>query len=204
MGKVQKSLTVTLWLGVVVGMMIYMVVFRGLLGSGTADTVAVEPDPLSPMFVAPDFELTDSNNETFASSKLAGNVWIGFFFFSECPGICPAMMARLEVLEKAVSDSDVRFVGFSVDPANDTPARLAQYIDAYEHDRSRFVLLTGDLAKLQAVGRGFGAPFEKPAEHSPRLFLVDRKGNIRGAYDTRDADAMNQLPADVQKVRAMK
>lgn len=158
------------------------------------------PPPL--LFQLPAFDLVDQRARPFGSKELEGKVWIGNFIFTTCPTICPRLMTRMaEVQGKVRSHGDaVRLVSFSVDPVNDTPARLAEWARRYGADDTRWSLLTGPLGDVErAVKGGFKQAMERKVVkvktdsgerelldivHAPRFVLVDAAGGIRGFYDT--------------------
>ena len=75
-----------------------------------------------------DFSLIDHYGMPFTRANLADHWTLIFFGFTHCPDICPTTMAELAELKAQLTDteaSDARVVMLSVDPARDTPDRLA-------------------------------------------------------------------------------
>lgn len=153
--------------------------------------------------VVPDFKLTDQTGSTFDSKELNGRVWIANFIFTSCAGPCPRMSTQFRKLNSEVpASSDFRLVSFTIDPARDTPAVLAEYGKRFGADPTRWVLLTGtapDLEKL-SLDTFHLARIDGSLEHGTRFVLVDRKSRIRGYYDSADPDRMTSLIADVEKL----
>lgn len=153
--------------------------------------------------VVPDFKLTDQTGSTFDSKELNGRVWIANFIFTSCAGPCPRMSTQFRKLNSEVpASSDFRLVSFTIDPARDTPAVLAEYGKRFGADPTRWVLLTGtapDLEKL-SLDTFHLARIDGSLEHGTRFVLVDRKSRIRGYYDSADPDKMTSLIADVEKL----
>jgi len=152
----------------------------------------------------PAFTLTSSDGKSFGSEKLSGQVWVADFFFTSCNGPCPRMSVQMRKLQDETrSLENVRLVSFTIDPKNDTPEVLANYAKRYKADPARWYFLTGkpedlrtlsyDTFHLSEVGGAL--------EHSSRFALVDRKGRIRGFYETTDTNALQQLVEDISKVR---
>ncbi len=152
----------------------------------------------------PAFALTSMDGNRFGSESLAGQVWVADFFFTSCNGPCPRMSVQMRKIQEATKDlDDVRLVSFTIDPKNDSPEVLAAYAKRYKADPDRWYFLTGkpedlrvlsyDTFHLSEVGGAL--------EHSSRFALVDRKGRIRGFYETTDTNALDQLVEDIAKVR---
>lgn len=159
----------------------------------------------------PDFSLSESGGGTLRRSDLREKVWIASFIFTRCAEACPAMMRQeVGVQGQLPLRDDLRLVSFSVDPDFDTPTVLAQYAKAFGADKSRWLFLTGDKKVIYDLAqRGFqlnavGADpaKEMPILHSSKLALVDRRGSIRGYYDTANSAELRQLVTDVRKLLA--
>lgn len=154
----------------------------------------------------PDFTLTDESGRPFADRSLRGRVWIADFIFTSCAGACPAMTARMAGLQNELPP-EIHLVSVTVDPARDTPPVLRQYAARYGADPARWHFLTGPAAVLQPLlQQGFRLGFaegggpEEPIIHSQRFVLVDRAGQIRGAYDSTDRAAVRRLVQDARSL----
>ncbi|NWF82936.1 MAG: SCO family protein [Bryobacteraceae bacterium] len=153
----------------------------------------------------PPFRLIDQSGQPFDSGRrLAGMTWVAAFIFTTCNGPCPRMTAQMRKVQDATSGmEDVRLVSFSIDPATDTPARLAEYAARFKANPSRWSFLTGEESVIRALGVDtfhLADPHEKLA-HSSRFALVDRKSRIRGYYYTALAGAVEEVVAGIQTVR---
>lgn len=158
-----------------------------------------EPPPPPVLWPVPAFSLVDQTGKAVDQQALRGQVWVAFFFFTHCKSICPRLMKSMVTLQRRYDrwkNKDIRLVGVSVDPQNDRPARLSRYLTRHGADRGRFLLLTSadgsDAATRALVVGGFknhvGARQKKgdiiDIAHSGKIVLVDRRGRIRGFYDT--------------------
>lgn len=156
---------------------------------------------------APGFELIDQQGEPFTHSDLRGKVWVANFIFTNCPGPCPLLSARMASLQRSLANQgllgDVQLVSFSIDPEYDTPDVLREYARTFGADPAAWHFLTGPLAEIErVVGEGFylgmqkapwpegTAPTGHPYDvlHSNRFVVVDRTGWIRGYFDGLDLD----------------
>ena len=147
-----------------------------------------------------DFSLTDHRGLSFTQDDLTDRWTLVFFGFTHCPDICPTTMAELAELKSQLADteaSDVRVVMLSVDPARDTPDRLAQYVPYFHPD---FIGVTGDFADILSVAQRLNAPFRKVSEpdggyqmeHSANVILMNPRGDYHGFF---------RAPLDIPKMR---
>ena len=170
---------------------------------------SARPAPLPPppvLGTVPDFRLVDQTGAPFGPDRLAGRVWIADFVFTRCPDVCPRMTERLAAVHRVLGDS-ADLVSVSVDPAYDTPEKLAGFARAHGADSPRWHFLTGDSQHVQeAVLRGFKIAFSRESEdiatltHGVHVVLVDGRGKIRGYYDSNDADALERLQGDARRL----
>jgi protein SCO1/2 len=167
------------------------------------------PPPLPPppvLGTVPDFWLVDQTGAPFGPERLAGRVWIADFVFTRCPDVCPRMTERLAAVHRALGDR-ADLVSVSVDPAYDTPERLAAFARQHGAASPRWHFLTGDSRYVQeAVLRGFKIAFSRESEdiatltHGVHVVLVDGRRRIRGYYDSNDADALERLQVDARRL----
>jgi protein SCO1/2 len=97
----------------------------------------------------PDFALTNQNGERVTSASLRGAPVVFAFVYSTCKDTCPA---QVQSIRGALDDlgHDVRVIGVSVDPANDTRDRAKTFLlDQSMTGRMDFLL--GTRAELQPV-----------------------------------------------------
>jgi protein SCO1/2 len=156
---------------------------------------------------APVFSLVDQDGLTFASSSLAGKVWVCDFIFTRCAGPCPLLTGNMVSLQQALRDTSVELVTFSVDPDYDTPEVLRAYARQWGADPTRWTLLTGEMATIQAVAKAMLAAVEpahgdQPIIHNTNLFIVDAEGNIRGPYAGQEPDSWKAVAADARALAA--
>ena len=147
-----------------------------------------------------DFFLVDHNAEPFTQSALMGHWTLVFFGFTHCPDICPTTMAELAELKAQLADTeaqDARVAMVSVDPARDTPERLADYVPYFHSD---FLGVTGEFADILSFAQRLNAPFRKVSEpkgayqmeHSANVMLINPRGDYHGFF---------RAPLDIPKMR---
>ena len=172
---------------------LFALVFGGALG-GALGGAGCKPPELPRLGAVPELSLRDHRGQALTSASLRGQPWIANFIFTSCPDVCPLLTGKLAgVRQRLVADRvRVRYVSFTVDPANDSPEVLARYAREHhvDHDDWRFV--TGDVeAVKRVIVQGFkqslseqAAEAGKPANilHGSHFVLVDGAGTIRGYY----------------------
>ena len=151
----------------------------------------------------PPFSLTGQDGRPFQSAtELQGKVWVADFIFTTCNGPCPRMTALMRKVQDATAEfEDVQLVSFTVDPANDTPEKLAEYARRFRYNPKRWPFLTGPPAELQRISYDTFHLGGLGPEHGTRFAVVDGKGRIRAYYETSDSSAIRQLVEDVRKLR---
>lgn len=94
------------------------------------------------------------------------------FIYTTCTTICPITSQTLSDLQSklgAARDS-VHFVSISIDPEQDTPARLREYAKKFGAG-PQWNHYTGTLASSVAVQKAFGAYFGDKMSHRPVTLL---------------------------------
>lgn len=164
------------------------------LGSDSESDLAVHHQ-------VPDFSLIDQRGNPIVLSDLKGKIWVADFIFTRCVAACPLMTDKMKKLQEEFSESSVDFVSFSVDPQYDTPDVLFQYANRFGVDGNRWFFLTGDKETIYHLTQeGFGLAIgqqDSEVLHSARFVLVDRRGQIRGYYDSNEDEALQKLRQDI-------
>ncbi len=170
------------------------------------------PQPLPVLGqVKNEFRLTNQWGETVSSDDLKGKVWVAYFFFSTCPSICPLMNRNMvDVQTEFAKNPEVVIVGFTVDPATDTPERLRKYGEKYGVQKGKWHYLTGDKQAIYKLAlQSFMLGVEDasgdqqeahPIIHSEKFVLVDRQGRIRGYYAGTHKPDVQRLMQDLYTV----
>ena len=171
----------------------------------------VPPTPPGPPVgeALPTFDLVERSEAPFQRSQLDGKVWVADLIFTSCEDACPAQTARMRDLAQRHADAkDLRFLSISVDPQTDSPEALREYAERHGVGDIAWSFLTGTKEQIVALVRdGFRLPVMDgssggPLTHSSRFVLLDRQGRTRGAYESRDDDAMARLDRDLTAVLA--
>lgn len=173
------------------------------------------PPPLPVYYVVPEFTLTNEFGKPFGSQDLKGKFYIANFMFTSCPTTCPALMAKMDLVQKRIRGLGTKaaIVTFTVDPEVDTPEVLNKFARKRRSNPFIWNYLTGSKADLEKIViAGFKVPMgsKEPIEkqlaeekitlfdiaHSEKLVLVDEKGQIRGYYGTERVE-MDKMMIDL-------
>lgn len=147
------------------------------------------PDPET----APTIPGVNWDSQPFDLADLHGKVVLIFFGYTYCPDVCPLTLAELATLQRQAGEAadDITVVFVSTDPERDTPARLAQYIAAFNPE---FYAVHVPADQLEAVKAAYGVFSEKNTEatppagsdyyvdHSGYIYVVDKQGDLRLAF----------------------
>ena len=173
---------------------LFILLFSGCKPQPAQMLASVEPPQgtnLSQKFwQVPAFELVDQDGNAFNSGAMLGRVWVIDFFYTSCPGPCPALTSRLSELHKQLSSENrVAFLSISSDPEKDKPEILKKYAVRFGADQ-RWSFLTGPVSTVFSIAnQGFKVSLTKienspePVTHSTKLILVDSKGWVRGFFE---------------------
>ncbi|CAM4229480.1 SCO family protein [Lacicoccus alkaliphilus] len=167
-----------------------------------------------------DYSVTNQNDETFEREDMEGQVWLLDFIFTNCATVCPPMTANMthvtqELEERGIEDYGV--LSFTVDPDNDTPEALADYLSYYDvPEETEWHLMTGyDYDFIRSFAeQNFKTIVAPPPSgsnqvtHGTSFYLIDADGKIRKSYpglDTGDTSfPVNEIVDDVSTLTAEK
>jgi protein SCO1 len=150
-----------------------------------------------PGALLPDFTLRNQDGEAVTAASLRGAPLVVAFIYSTCKDTCPAQVQSI----RGGLDNlgrDVRVIGVSVDPANDTP-RLAKTFLLEQSMTGRMDFLLGSRAQLVPIWRAFGiAPQTRGRDHSSYTIIVDAAGRQRIGFPESELTP-SRLAADLAK-----
>jgi cytochrome oxidase Cu insertion factor (SCO1/SenC/PrrC family) len=176
---------------------------------GSYDLPVVKP--------ASDGDMLDPSGQPLRLRDLTrGRVTVMSFIYTRCAAAraCPmATGVLLQLHQLSASDASLaqrlRLVSLSFDPDNDTPERMAAYATlAQAHPSAaewRFVT-TASQDQLKPILEAYGQAVDRkanprdptgPLNHTLRVFLIDREGNIRNIYSSGTLD-LRLVLADIQ------
>jgi len=140
------------------------------------------------------FSLTNHLGESVTEQTYAGKHMLVFFGYSNCQVMCSISLKRiadaLTLLQKDTGNPLSKFypLVITVDPANDTPARLRESLATYH---SALTGLTGTLTQLKPVYQAYQ---QNPSildmelndsavvSHSSYFYLMDQEGKLQTLF----------------------
>jgi len=169
-----------------------------------------EKEPPFPMQgPAAPFTLTDTAGEPVTMEKSIGQVKLLYFFFANCPDVCPPtshMLSRVQdrLVEEGVFGDKALIYQVTIDPERDTAENLAKYAANMNADTSGWKFLRGTVEETQAIADDYGILYRKDEEtgfyiHANVVLLIDGDNQIRKKYS---ADDLNDelIAKDVMKL----
>jgi protein SCO1 len=127
----------------------------------------------------------DGQEMRLYSDLIEGKTVVINAMFTSCTGACPVMSGTMAKIQEHLGDrvgKDVRLISITVDPVNDTPAKLKEYGERF-HAKPGWYLLTGSKENVEAILRKLGQWVDDPSNHQT-LFLIgnDRTGLWKKAF----------------------
>lgn len=159
----------------------------------------------------PDFSLSNQLGETVTEETIADKVYVASFFFSTCPGICPAIRSKLAKVQHAFLNNDrVLLLSHSIRPSTDTPEVLREYANEHGVINGKWHLLTGprqniyNLAKSAYFANEDLGDLQDLADflHTENLLLIDKNRRIRGIYNGLSQSSVDHLIGDINALLA--
>jgi protein SCO1 len=117
----------------------------------------------------------DGTTLRFYDDVIRGKIVVISFIYTSCRDICPVVTARLSQVEEKLGDAfgrDVFFVSISIDPLNDTPAKLKEYADAFQAGHG-WLFLTGKPEDIDLIRYKLGDRGQKLSEHRNEIWLAN-------------------------------
>ncbi len=125
------------------------------------------------------------------NADLLGRWTLLDFGYTFCPDICPTTLATLKDIETrlvAIGVAAPQVVFVSVDPARDTPERLADYVHFFDPS---FIGATGSDAELAALAKHLGVQYQRHDEtdkqhytvdHGAVVYLIGPQGRLKATF----------------------
>lgn len=167
-----------------------------MVGPAVNDRPAENLPPLT------DFVLIDQDGRAFDSKSLQGKVWVGSFFFTNCPGACWRLNRALAEWQQTNPSSETRLISITCDPDDDTPPALARYAEHFRANPAQWTFLTGDMELIRRIGNELFHVAVEHETHSDRAFVVDRRGEVRGRFRLTEPDQVEMFKKVLAQVEA--
>lgn len=155
----------------------------------------LEPSPqlrvgtLLPTPIAlPTFHLTDYNHKLFSHKQLYDQWSFVFFGYTHCPSLCPTTLGKLNELAALLGPS-AQFIFISINPEQDTPLRLKDFLSQKSFNHAQFLGVTGSCENIQALAKTIGLfisenkiPINGHIEHSGTVLLINPEGKLAAIF----------------------
>ena len=147
-----------------------MLLCVGALGAAAATTVSRS----LVSYQAPEVTLVraDGQHVSLPDELDDGRAVLLSFIFTSCPSTCPLTSRTVEEFQRMLGpeSANVHLMSISIDPEEDTPARLAEYARRF-HAGPTWHYYTGTLAASIAAQRAFDVYRGEKMSHTPVMLL---------------------------------
>jgi protein SCO1/2 len=157
----------------------------------------------------PDFRFMDQDSQWVTNETFKGQIYVGDFFFTSCPSICPKVKKQMLRMYDVYKDDDrISFLSHSIDTKRDSVPRLKLYADNLGVQSKMWHFVTGDKQKIFSIADDYfvaamedsGAP--GGFDHSGRLILVDKDRHIRAFCEGTIEEEVNAFMIDIDRLLA--
>jgi protein SCO1/2 len=161
---------------------------------------------------ASDFQMTDTEGKTVQMNTLNGKARIVYFFFANCPDVCPPTTRKLVEVQKNLKadgydEQKLQLISITVDPKNDNPTKLKDFArkNGVDFDNWSF-LVTADEQKTTEIAKAYEVGVVRDADnrvvHNNQIALIDQQGNVRQYYEDLPDQKIDyrQIEADVKQL----
>ena len=152
-----------------------------------ATAAAAQPsNPASAGSYLRDLPLVDQHgNEVELYSLMKGKTVVINSFFATCSGSCPVMAGAFAAIQNQFKErvgSELVLISITVDPANDTPAKLREFAKQMKAGQGWY-FLSGSKEQVARALRKLGQYVEEREQHQ-NVFLIgnDRTGLWKKAF----------------------
>jgi protein SCO1/2 len=124
------------------------------------------------------FELTDADGRRRTLADFKGKAVAVFFGYTQCPDVCPASLAELAEVKRALGADGgrVQVVFITIDPERDTPQVLKAYLANFDREA---IGLYGDAQQTAQVAKEFKVFYQKVPGKTPQTYTMD---HTAGSY----------------------
>lgn len=134
-----------------------------------------------------DFRLADHHGKIRTLADFRGKAVLLFFGYTNCPDVCLNLLSKLAEVQKNLGEDAVRvqIIFVTLDPARDTPEKLANYVTYFNKD---FLALYGDDKAIAGTAGEFRVSYGKhdagsaagyQIDHSVGIYAFDPRGHLR-------------------------
>ena len=148
----------------------------------------------------------DGNRVQFHTDLIAGKTVLINVFFSTCTTVCPpltATMRRVQQLTKEQHGDAIRIISVSVDPANDTPARIKKFGALFGAEPG-WSFITGDKPTMDQLLRSLDAATGDITQHTATVLIGnDQTGEWARTYGLSSAEGIAEIASGIEQRAAV-
>lgn len=129
----------------------------------------------------PDVTLTDQDGNPYNLARDPATPAVALFFgYTNCPDVCPGIMADMATAKRRLPEGlvdDVTLIVVTTDPARDTPEVLKSYLSRVD---DTFIGLTGDLEAIKPAALSLGIDITEGRQLPSGGYEVDHGTYVLG------------------------
>ncbi|PBQ30421.1 SCO family protein [Sphingobacteriaceae bacterium] len=163
-------------------------------------------DKEDPAPTIPPFAFINQENKSVTDKTFEDKIYIADFIFLSCGTICPKMnnemLKAYKVFEK---DDRVLFISHTIDPQQDSVARLKRFAGELGVSSQKWHFVTGNKDSIYNLAQKnyFTSAYPDSSDksnfiHGGGLLLVDKNKHIRGVYDGTNELETERLIKDIK------
>ncbi len=135
-------------------------------------TVVAPAQPRAYTFPDVTVETQTGQSVHFYRDLVKGRMVVMNFVFTNCTTVCPTMGLTFARLQSLLGKREVALVSVSIDPSNDTPARLAAWSKKLGA-KPGWTLVTGNKTDISTLLKSLGLFSANPTTHAPVVLIGD-------------------------------
>ncbi len=141
------------------------------------------------------FELTDIDGNAVSLDSTKGKVRLLYFFFANCPDVCPTTTHTLsrvqdKLVQEGVFGDKAMILQTTFDPERDTAESLKKYAESYGADLNGWKFLRGTEQQVKDIAQSYGISVLKDDKgnfmHINAITLIDQNNQIRQIFMSDD------------------
>ncbi len=183
---------------------------KGTCSVCNMDLQPIESAPVLETGEVPDesiFNLTSKwkteEDKAIKLADLKGNPLVVVMIYTTCKAACPRLVADMRNIHDKVNDPTVRYILISIDPENDTPARLKAFAIENQIDSDEWTFLQGSVDDVREVSNVLAVKYKQISpldfSHSNIISVFDEQGVLVHQQEGLGVDNSN-LVSEVKKL----
>lgn len=128
-------------------------------------------------------DLEDQAGMATTLDRYHGQPVVISMFYGSCPHVCPMLISTIQRYERELPEAQrrqLRVLMVSIDPARDTPARLAEVAGRHGVDAMRWTLARTDAASVRKLAAALNIQYRQLPDgefnHATVITLLDATG----------------------------